>query len=58
METDKDESKCIHCKKQIVLINNRWLSDENTFPQYCWIDPMHGSQLHEPETYLKARNNI
>lgn len=30
--------------------NGLWHDDgKDTFTQYCWVDPEHGSQVHEPK---------
>ena len=41
---------CIHCGKEVFLdsegVVREKLTDEG-ISQYCWIDPLKGSQLHE-----------
>ena len=42
--------KCIHCEADIVWNPDtyRWENETPQFyPQYCWIDPELGSQLHD-----------
>lgn len=42
---------CKLCKKELASVNGRWVlatSEDPSTDQYCWIDPMHGSQLHQP----------
>jgi hypothetical protein len=40
---------CRHCNKEITQINGRmWCGGSKMFSQYCWVDPVEGSQLHEP----------
>ena len=37
---------------ELLLIKNDngvWVSGKELEPQYCWIDPASGSQLHEPK---------
>lgn len=50
MGQNKVKSICVHCKKNITHVSGRmWNSeDESIIPQYCWIDPVEGSRLHEP----------
>lgn len=44
---------CIHCGKEVFLdsegVAREKLTDEG-IGQYCWMDPVHGSQLHELQT--------
>lgn len=41
---------CKHCQAAVRQIGNQWHSVANSvLPQYCWVDPVHGSQLHEPK---------
>lgn len=41
---------CRHCQSAVHRVGNQWHSVANSvLPQYCWVDPMHGSQLHEPK---------
>lgn len=40
---------CKHCNKAITQVDERvWHGDCPVFPQYCYADMLHGSQLHEP----------
>jgi hypothetical protein len=42
-------SKCKKCGKQLrVLGKCGYDFVHKTLNQYCWVDPTHGSQLHEP----------
>lgn len=53
-----DEQVCKHCGKEIVfgpskLSGNMWrckaeYEDGRPLTQYCWADPVNGSQRHEP----------
>ena len=41
---------CKHCQAPIRSHETQWYSVAQTvLPQYCWVDPVHGSQLHEPK---------
>lgn len=45
-------SVCVHCSKHVLqfLGDKKW-HQEHGLPgvtQYCWIDELQGSQLHEP----------
>lgn len=45
---------CRHCNAAIrqVPSSEQWLSVAYTvLPQYCWVDPAHGSKLHEPQLH-------
>lgn len=44
---------CKHCNAEIKKDRALWVSARDVAPQYCWIDPMHGSQLHEPVAAMK-----
>jgi hypothetical protein len=40
---------CKHCSKEIRYYSGRlWHDSSVVFPQYCYVDPAHGSRLHEP----------
>jgi hypothetical protein len=39
---------CSLCKKPVNFKDGQWRSDDADFPQYCWVDPSAGSQLHGP----------
>lgn len=40
---------CKHCGRKIVRnVKGLWLDDKESLSQYCWVDPVQGSQLHEP----------
>ena len=42
--------KCIHCGKEVTTDSQgavRELAPDVAVSQYCWMDPVHGSQLHE-----------
>lgn len=40
---------CRHGQSAVYLVGNQWHIVANlVLPQYCWVDPVHGSQLHEP----------
>lgn len=44
------ESVCTHCKAEIKKLGNGlWLNAKHDLAQYCWVDPVHGSKLHEPK---------
>lgn len=42
--------KCKHCSTDVKLDKHgqQWVCDRHVLPQYCWVDPVKGSQLHEP----------
>lgn len=50
-EIDKFFSKQVHCKLCGDPLfrgpNGQWQSTDQNVPQYCWVDPQHGSQLHK-----------
>jgi hypothetical protein len=40
---------CKHCNKYIYCKDNSlWQENSGIYPQYCWVDPGYGSQLHSP----------
>lgn len=43
--------KCKHCGAEVNRDNHgqQWVSDRHVLPQYCWVDPVKGSQLHAPD---------
>ena len=43
----RKESTCRHCGAQVWKAGQQWHSDQEDWPQYCWVDPEKGSQLHE-----------
>ena len=45
------KTTCKHCKAAIVPSHDGklWLNGNPDTPQYCWVDFVKGSQLHEPE---------
>jgi hypothetical protein len=52
------KATCKHCKKEIVHYQgNMWLDDGFLVPQYCMIDPIGHSQLHEPEGIVELIND-
>lgn len=40
---------CKHCGTEVVrTVGGQWITpNSNLLPQYCWVDPQHGSKLHE-----------
>ena len=45
---------CKHCEQKLTHQSGRiWFGEKDIEPQYCWIDPAHGSQLHEPALILE-----
>jgi hypothetical protein len=43
--------RCVHCQADIRWEpkTSQWMdSTNNMFQQYCWIDPVLGSELHSP----------
>jgi hypothetical protein len=47
---------CKHCHQEITKSpQGGWDSTAPVIPQYCWVDPEHGSQLHEPATESTAK---
>jgi hypothetical protein len=55
MEEKQLTSHCIHCGKYLERQSGGlWNGPNMIAPQYCWIDPEHGSRLHEPDpTYTR-----
>lgn len=54
---------CIHCKKEITRdnVHEQWKdpSASADVGQYCWIDPVLGSQLHETSVLsTKSLNSV
>lgn len=39
---------CILCKTPVQQKGDQWVCERDVLAQYCWVDPVHGSQLHEP----------
>lgn len=55
------KSICIHCQKNIENLDgsNLWYADSEITPQYCFIDPVNGSRLHEPPPgVLTVKSNV
>lgn len=47
-------SKCKHCGREITKLNDQWHDWKGgVLRQYCWVDQVEGSQLHEPSTTSK-----
>lgn len=43
-------AKCKHCSETVSynFLTEQWMSDKvDHLKQYCWVDPVKGSQLHE-----------
>lgn len=46
--------RCKHCEQKLVHMNGSlWFGETDIAPQYCWIDPLHGSKLHAPALILE-----
>ncbi len=42
-------STCKHCHQPLSQTSQGlWVSPDSVIPQYCWVDEVQGSQLHEP----------
>lgn len=51
--------QCVHCKVEIVKVADTWHSTSAlTLSQYCWVDPVYGSQLHEPMNSTEVESAI
>lgn len=53
-------STCVFCKKPIEKdCEGVWRSKAKLLTQYCWVDEVKGSQLHEPapHVYKKGYNS-
>lgn len=45
---------CKHCGQKLEHQSGRtWFGESDIAKQYCYIDPMHGSRLHEPALILE-----
>jgi hypothetical protein len=45
---------CSHCGQKLVHQRGpMWHGEADIAPQYCWVDPVHGSQLHKPAINLE-----
>lgn len=40
---------CKHCGQPITHIAGRlWHNESKVLPQYCWVNPVGGSRMHQP----------
>lgn len=50
-------SKCKHCGKHITQVGDLWKDASSVIPQYCWVDEVAGSKLHQPTIEIQDTPN-
>lgn len=45
-DTPLPQATCIRCHKVLTQDGPHWVSTDKDLPQYCYVDPEHGSALH------------
>jgi len=57
MRVQLKTSTCKHCGRKIRhLAGDLWIDDTETHEQYCMMDPVHGSRLHQPKQSFTILN--